>query len=94
MDTIEAESVNNSGETSTYTGVPLNTLLDMAGVQAEATKLVFIGDDGYEAEVDLAEARDCADCIVSFRNKGGFSMVMPGFPGNTEVKGVVTIRVE
>ena len=31
MDTVEAESTNKSGETSTYTGVSINDLLDKAG---------------------------------------------------------------
>jgi len=94
MDTIEAESTNKQGETSTYTGVSINTLLELAGVQAGASKLVLVGDDGYTAEVALAEVQACDDCIVSFRNQGGFSIVMPGFPGNVQVKGVVEVKVE
>jgi hypothetical protein len=31
---------------------------------------------------------------VSFRNQGGFSIVMPGYPGNMQVKGVVEIQVK
>jgi hypothetical protein len=94
MDTIEAESTNKEGATETHTGVPLSTLLDMAGVQDGATTLVFVGDDGYEAEASLAEVSACADCIVAFREEGGFSMVLPGFPGNVQVKGVVEIRAQ
>jgi len=94
MDTIEAESTNKAGETQTYTGVPINTLLELAGVKADATTLVFVGDDGYEAEVTLEEVRACTDCIVSFREQGGFSTVLPGFPGKAQVKGVIEIRVK
>lgn len=94
METTEAQSTNNAGETKAYTGVQIAQLLDQAGVQGGATKLVCVADDGQTAEVALAEVRDCADCIVSFRNQGGFSIVMPGFPGNVQVKGVVEIRVK
>jgi hypothetical protein len=94
MDTIEAESTNKSGEVSTYTGVPISNLLEMAEVQAGATKIVYVADDGYTAEVTLEEVQSCEDCIISFRNQGGFSVVMPGFPGNVQVKGVIEIRVE
>jgi hypothetical protein len=94
MDTIEAESTNKSGETSTYTGVPVNALLDLAGVKSDASTVVFVADDGYAAEVALDEVRACQDCIASFRNKGGFSIVMPGFPGNLQVKGVIEIQVK
>jgi DMSO/TMAO reductase YedYZ molybdopterin-dependent catalytic subunit len=94
MDTMEAESTNKAGETSTYIGVALNDLLGKAGVGGDASTVVFVADDGYMAEVALAEVQACADCIVSFRNQGGFSTVLPGFPGNVQVKGVVEIQVK
>ena len=94
MDTIEAESTNKEGETSTYTGVRISDLLSKAGPLDSATTVVFVADDGYSAEAALAEIESCADCIVSFRNQGGFSIVAPGFPGNVQVKGVVEIQVK
>jgi DMSO/TMAO reductase YedYZ molybdopterin-dependent catalytic subunit len=94
MDTIEAESTNKAGEASTYTGVPISDLLSKAGPTDDATTLVFVADDGYSAEVPLADIQGCTDCIVSFRNQGGFSIVAPGFPGNVQVKGVVEIQVK
>jgi len=94
MDTIEAESTNKDGEVSTYTGVPINTLLEEAGVAADASTVVFVADDGYSAEAPLADVQGCADCIVSFRNQGGFSTVLPEFSGKLQVKGVVEIQVK
>jgi len=94
MDTIDAESTNKAGETQTYTGVRISDLLSKADPKAEATTLVFVADDGYSAEVALAEIQACADCILSFRNQGGFSIVAPDFPGNAQVKGVVEIQVK
>jgi hypothetical protein len=94
METMEAEYENKEGETESYTGVSLNMLLDQAGVQDGASMLELIADDGYSVEVDLAEVQDCADCIVAFRNQGGFSTVLPGFPKNTRVKGVIEISVK
>ena len=94
METIEVESTNKKGETSTYTGVPLNKLLEMAQPQAGTATLTLVGDDGFTSEVPLADAQACTDCIVSFRNQGGFSMVMPGFDGKAQVKGVVEIQVQ
>jgi hypothetical protein len=63
-------------------------------VASDASTVVFVGDDGYEVEVALEEVQACSDCIISFRYKGGFSVVMPGFPGKAQVKGVVEIRVQ
>jgi DMSO/TMAO reductase YedYZ molybdopterin-dependent catalytic subunit len=94
MDTIEAEYTNKEGETQTYTGVRIADLLGKAGPKADATTLVFVADDGYSAEVPLADVVGCTDCIVSFRNQGGFSIVAPGLPGNVQVKGVVEIQVK
>lgn len=94
MPTMEAQSTNKSGETSTYTGVSIKALLDLAGVAADATTVVFVADDGYTAEAPLADVMGCADCIISFREKGGFSSVLPNFSGKLQVKGVVEIQVK
>jgi DMSO/TMAO reductase YedYZ molybdopterin-dependent catalytic subunit len=94
MPTMEAESTNKSGQTETYTGVLIADLLALAAPQADAATVVFVADDGFTAEAPLAEVLACANCIVSFRNQGGFSVVMPGYPGNMQVKGVVEIQVK
>jgi hypothetical protein len=94
MDAVDVESTNKDGETRTYTGVPINELLDKAGVPEGAETVSFVADDGYSADVPLSDVRGCSDCIISFRNQGGFSVVMPGFPGNVQVKGVVEIQVQ
>lgn len=94
MDTIDAKSTNKEGEEKTYTGVLINNLLDFAEVNETATTLVFVADDGYSAEITLEEVRGCADCIVSFRDQGGFSTVLPGFSGKVQVKGVIEIQVK
>jgi hypothetical protein len=94
MDTIDAQSTNKAGETSTYTGVPISALLDLAGVPSGASTVTFVADDGFTAEAALSDVQACTDCIVSFRNQGGFSIVMPGYAGNMQVKGVVEIQVK
>ena len=94
MDTMEAVSTNKDGETSTYTGVLITDLLTAAQPNADATTVVFVADDGYTAEVTLEELNACADCIVSFRNQGGFSTVLPGFSSKLQVKGVIEIQVK
>lgn len=94
MDAIDVESTNKDGETETYTGVPLNTLLGLAGVKDGATTLLFVADDGYTVEVALVDAQACDNCIVAFRDQGGFRTIMPEFPGNTQVKGIIEIQVQ
>lgn len=94
METMDVESTNKQGEASTYTGVSLAGLLEQAGVQADAETIVLVADDGYAAEVSWAEVQACEDCILSFRNQGGFSSVMPGFSGGLQVKGVIEVQVK
>jgi hypothetical protein len=69
-------------------------LLDEAGLNADASAVVFVADDGYTAEISLEELQACLDCILSFRTQGGFSSVMPEFSGKLQVKGVVEIQVK
>ncbi|MBN1642053.1 MAG: hypothetical protein JXA09_12530 [Anaerolineae bacterium] len=94
METMEAKSTNKAGEVSTYTGVSIAALLAQAKPAADAQTVIYVADDGFTGEVALSEVAACADCIVSFRNQGGFSIVMPGYPGNLQVKGVVEIQVK
>lgn len=93
MKTLEVESANSKGEKATYTGVLISNLLAAAQPNAEANTVIFVADDGFTAEIGLADLTSCADCIVSFRDKGGFSTVLPGQPGKLQVKGVVEIQV-
>ena len=94
METMEAKSANKSGEAKTYTGLSITSLLDLTKPKAGAKAVVYVADDGSTAEIALAELQACQDCIVSFRSQGGFSIVMPGFPGNVQVKEVVEIQVK
>ncbi len=94
MTAIDVESTNSKGESATYTGVKINDLLALAKPATDATTLVFVADDGFTAEVPLADVSACDTCILSFRSKGGFSSVMPNFDGKLQVKGVVAIEVK
>lgn len=94
METTDAVSTNSDGAEETYTGVLLATLLNMAEPLLEATTIVLIADDGYSVEVPLADVMACETCILSFRTKGGFSSVFPGFAKNTGVKGVVQVQIK
>ncbi|HNS50051.1 MAG TPA: molybdopterin-dependent oxidoreductase [Anaerolineae bacterium] len=94
MDTIDVEYTNKDGETATYTGVRISDLLSKADPKDGAATVAFVADDGYSAEAPLAEIEACANCIVSFRNQGGFSIVAPGLASNVQVKGVVEIQVK
>jgi tungstate transport system substrate-binding protein len=94
LPTLDVESTNKQGEKATYTGVLVSDLLNLAEPLPEATTLVFVADDGFTAEIALEEIMACTDCILSFRNQGGFSAVLPDYPGNMQVKGVVELQVK
>jgi hypothetical protein len=94
MDAITVETTNKDGETVQNTGVKLLSLLEEAGLQGDAANLTFVGSDGYEAQAEVSEINACADCIVAFNDDGTLSMVLPGFSGKVQVKGVIEIRAE
>jgi len=89
MDTITAEAAKKDGSTVEYTGVLVVDLLADAGLAGET--VVFVASDGYEAEAAAAELEACSDCIVAF-DGDELRMVLPGFPSNLQVKGVVEIN--
>lgn len=78
-----------------YEGVRLSTLLEMAEVKPEATKLVLTASDGFTDEVFLAEVLAIPDCLVAFTDEAGvYNMVMPTLPSSVWTKGIVKIEVQ
>jgi GTP cyclohydrolase III len=94
MESIQVDSTNNEGESETYTGVQIWTLLSMAGIKPDASMVVFIGGDGETAEVALSEVQDCENCIFTLRKNGGFSVLVPGVSKKLLVKGVTEVQIE
>jgi len=91
-DTLSADYTNKDGETTTYQGVALIDLLQDANLTDEET-LVFTASDGYEAEMPLAEALSCANCIVAF-DEDILRMVMPDLSSKLQVKDVIAINLK
>lgn len=92
MDTMTVEVENRDGEMEEYTGVSMNALLEEAGVGSDASAIMLVASDGYSADVTLDEIQACDECIVAFDD--GLRSILPGFPGNKQVKGLVEIQVE
>jgi len=90
----DVDFTEKSGDVSTYTGVLVRDVLAEVGVTSEASEVVFVGDDGYEAEMTLEEVQTCEDCTVALLDEGGLKMIMPGFSGKLQVKGVIEFRVK
>lgn len=91
MESLDVENTGKDGEVTVFTGVLVLDLLAEAGLTGDA--VVFIADDGYEAELALSELDGCADCVVAFDDED-LRLVLPGFPSNLQVKGVVEIAVK
>jgi hypothetical protein len=92
MEVVELTTEHPSKGEQTYTGVGLKTLLDLAGVKAEASKMILIASDGYQAEVSLADAQACSDCLVAFDGEM-LRAAMPGMESNVWVKDLVEIKL-
>jgi hypothetical protein len=90
--TINAEGKNGPQD---FQGVLLNSLLDQAGIQDGATKLVLTASDGYTAEVNLSDVQDCPNSMLAFmETPGAYMIVLPDLETSTWVKNVVQIEVK
>ena len=76
-----------------YEGVRLSKVLDKAGLAADATTLVLTASDGFSAEVAIADAKGCADCLIAVKD-ATLTMAMPGMSSKSWVKDVVSIEVK
>jgi DMSO/TMAO reductase YedYZ molybdopterin-dependent catalytic subunit len=95
MEVLKITAEHPKSGSAEFEGVSLNALLDLAGVQAGATKLVITASDGYSAEVSLDEVRACANCLVGFTNTAEkLKMVMPDLSSGAWVKDVVRLEVK
>ena len=88
LGTMSVDYTDKDGETTTYEGVLLSNVLSDAGATGET--VVFTASDGYEAEMPMADAMACGNCIVAF-DDGSLRMVMPEQSGKLQVKDVVEI---
>lgn len=77
-----------------YSGVGLVAFLEAAGVGEDATTLVATASDDYAAEIDLAAALECAECMIVQLEDGTLRLIMPEFPSNNWVSDVVTLAAQ
>jgi sulfane dehydrogenase subunit SoxC len=99
---LPVQFIHGMASCSEWTGVPLSVLLNMAGVQKEASWLVYEGADPgkFSHTVPLAKALD--DVFVAYGQNGepvrreqGYPirMIVPGWEGPFNVKYLSHIKV-
>jgi len=93
MDVVQLTLEHPKKGNQPYEGVRLSDLLALVQPGAEATTLVATADDGYSAEVDLADVQACADCLLSI-DGDTLSLAMPGLSSKIWVKGVVDLTLQ
>ena len=88
-------------DVATWGGVPLEEILQLAGLRPEANVIRLISDDGYAAEITLTEARK-AGAYLAYELEGepipqlhGFPVraVLPGITGGKWVKWLTEIQL-
>ncbi|MHC1783070.1 MAG: substrate-binding domain-containing protein [Anaerolineaceae bacterium] len=94
MELLKVEYTNKKGETNTYEGPLVSSVLEKAAVKASAATVTFVAADGYSADMAMADLTACADCIVAFQEDGGLLTVMPGQSTKLQVKDLVEIQVK
>jgi DMSO/TMAO reductase YedYZ molybdopterin-dependent catalytic subunit len=87
---------------ATWTGVPLNLILEMAGPQLDAERMVLVGADNYSTGLYLTEAL-VSDGFLAYELNGETLPALQGFPiravfpeleGSLWAKWLVEIRLE
>jgi hypothetical protein len=95
LDVVDITAEHPRNGPTPYTGIYLNALLALAGVQQGAATLVLTAADGYAVELPLADVLACADCLLAFtETPGSLYTVMPGFEGGAWVKEIVSVEVK
>ena len=92
LGTMSVDYTGKDGETTTYEGVLLSTLLADAGADS-GSDVTFTAADGYEAVATVEEIMACANCIVGF-DEGSLRTVMPDMSGKLNVKDLASIAVQ
>lgn len=64
---------------ATWTGVPIQYVLDLAGVQPEATELTLVSADGYEVRLPIDTA-SAEKNFLAYEVNGDLLPVLHGFP--------------
>jgi DMSO/TMAO reductase YedYZ molybdopterin-dependent catalytic subunit len=64
---------------ATWSGVPLKYILELAGVQPGATKLILVSADGYQVQLTLEIANKEAN-FLAYEVNGKTLPVQHGFP--------------
>lgn len=92
----------NFDDTAVWTGVPIKTILELAGVKPEAAEILLFGADGYVIGVDMERALS-GTSFLAYELRGepvpilhGFPVraAFPGQPGFYWVKWLVKIEVK
>jgi DMSO/TMAO reductase YedYZ molybdopterin-dependent catalytic subunit len=87
---------------ATWSGVSLESVLQQAGVQSEASDIRLISQDGYSSYVSL-DAAQKPDNLLAYEWEGQPLPILHGFPvraifpaleGNASVKWLIEIKVE
>ena len=95
MEMLEVEAQTRDGETKTFQGVSINSLLDVAQPNADATAVQLKADFGYVVDIPLADIRACDQCIVTIiEGKDDLLSVMPGFGTDAQVDRLVKMFVK
>lgn len=92
FETMDVDYTGKDGETTTYTGVLISTILEDAGL-SEGENLVLVAADGFEGTAAMADVLACENCIIAF-DGDALRSVMPDMGGKANVKDLIELGVE
>lgn len=94
LEQVEVKATDKGGTEQTYKGVPMAALIEQAGANSDATKIVFTGGDGYTAELTLADLQADKNAIITVDENGAFRNIIPSQKPGLWVKGLIKIDVQ
>jgi hypothetical protein len=92
FETMDVDYTGKDGETTTYTGILISTLLEDAGL-GDGKNLILVAADGFEGTAVMADVLACENCIIAF-DGDTLRSVMPDMGGKANVKELIEIGVE
>jgi len=93
MPIVNANAKNAKGKVEAFSGVAIVDLLKNVVILPEAKDIGFLNSSGKRVSYSLAYIQSCPTCLLAYKNKGGFVLVVTGVAQPMAINGVKEIQI-
>jgi hypothetical protein len=93
MPNVKANAKNAKGKAEAFSGVAIVDLLKSVVLLPEAKDVGFVSSSGKRVSYSLSFIQSCATCMLAYKTKGGFVLVVTGVAQPMAINGVVEIQI-